>query len=399
MKNIWVFIALFGLMVSCNKKEADSNQNTSTSTTNTKIQTVEVVQPIARSFNAKVLVTGTAKANQTVMVYPMESGIITQINKDIGDKVSKGQIIARIANPKIEELVANAQSALAVGQANLKIKEAELIAAQANATGLASIAKRLSQVFESTPQLTTIVDVESAKAKNAEAQAMITNKKALIEAQIKMNEGLAQKLATAKKRFSFLNIVAPFSGIITQRFVDKGTLLQNGLNQSNPQPIVEIQETNLIRLMLPVPESDAVSIKKGMDTEITFPELSGKVYHAKVSRTSGVLDQNSKTMQVEIDIPNQDGKIISGMYAKALLQVGSRKNILSLPVQTKIRYQNETYVLQVDQNTVKRIPVKIGLSDAEYYEVLNPEISKNTLLITKGKGLVKPGQKVNAVKK
>ncbi len=377
---------------SCKKKEVRTTNTKST--VSQKTQNVEAVNPQQRSFVADILVTGTVQPNKSVMIHAMESGVITKMRKDIGDKVNKGETIAFMQNPMISELISTADANLAVGRSNLKIRQAELTAVSAKARGLRSIADRLEDVYESTPQLTTIADVESAKAHADEAQALITNKSALIEAQEKMNIGLVDKVSAAQQRQAFLSVRAPFSGTITKRYVDEGSLLQSGMNQSNPQAIVEIQETNPVRLTIPVPESDAVSIRKGMEVEVSFPELSGQTYKTTVSRTSGALDPLSKTMQVEIDIDNKKGNILTGMYAKASLQLGSRANILSLPVKSKVRYKNENYVLVVEDNIVKRIPIKIGLSDRDYFEVLNKEITANSQVIINGKGLVNPGQEV-----
>ncbi len=206
-------------------------------------------------------------------------------------------------------------------------------------------------------------------------------------------------LDAVNNRIDFLTIKAPFSGIITKRFVDKGAMIQSGLSQSNPQALYELQEVNPIRLTIPVPESDAVGIQKGMEVEVTLPELSGTSIMAKVSRTSNALDPMSKTMQVEIDLKNPDGKILSGMYAKALLQISSRENILSLPMIAKISHKNEDYVLAVVDGKVKRIAVKIGLSNQDYFEVLNDEVSAETQVIVTGKGLVKPEQIVEPILK
>jgi hypothetical protein len=107
----------------------------------------------------------------------------------------------------------------------------------------------------------------------------------------------------------------------------------------------------------------------------------------------------SKTMQVEIDLPNPDGKILSGMYAKALVQINSRENILSLPMMTKVSHKNEDYVLAVVDGVVKRLPIKIGLSNQYYFEVLNNEITSETQVIIKGKSLVKPEQIVEPILK
>ena len=136
-----------------------------------------------------------------------------------------------------------------------------------------------------------------------------------------------------------------------------------------------------------------------MEINVSFPELSGKVYKAKISRSSGALDPQSKTMQVEIDLNNAKGEILTGMYAQALLQVGSRKNILSLPILSKVRFQNEDYLLVVKDQKVERVPLRIGLSDKDYFEVLNEGITKQTQVIVNGKGLVTPGQLVNPILK
>jgi len=342
------------IQTSCNQKEQSEKE---TELTSNKIQKVEVVTPKQRSFTAEILITGTAYPNQKVTIYAMESGMLSQIKKEIGDKVQKGETIAILENP---ELV----------QQQIKLK-AELQAKE-------SVYNRLKSVYEKTPALTNIQQVENAEAEYFSAKA---------------------NLDAVNSRLSFLNIKAPFSGIITKRFVDNGSLLQSGLSQKNPQPVVEIQEINPIRLTIPVPETDAVALKQGMEVQVTFPELSGKIYPAKISRTANVLDAQSKTMQVEIDIANEDGTILTGMYAKVMMKINSRKNILSLPIISKMSFKNEDFVLVVENKTVKRLPVKIGLSDKDYFEVLNAEITENTQVIVQGKGLVNEGQIVEPVLK
>lgn len=350
IKNTSAVVFLCGLLTSCNHQENPTIESV-------KTQNVEIVNPQNESFTSKILITGTAQPNQIVTLYAMESGVLSLIRKDIGDKVRQGETIAQLENP---ELI----------QQQIKLK-AKLKAKQ-------SIYERLNLVYKKTPALTNIQMVENAEGNFLAAKA---------------------NLDAVNNRLGFLTIKAPFSGTITKRFVDKGSLLQNGMSEDNPQAIVEIQDTNPIRLTIPVPESDAVVIKIGMDVQVTFPELLGEIYNAKISRTSGALDPQSKTMQVEIDLDNANGKIITGMYAKVLFQINSRENVLSLPVISKIRYQNEYYVLIVENQKVKRVPIKIGLSNKYYFEILNDEISKDSQVIINGKGLVSIGQIVKPILK
>lgn len=325
--------------------------------TNDKIQTVEVVKPVSNKFTVEILITGTALPNQKVILFAMESGFVKGIRKDIGDRVRKGEVIAILDNPELH-------------RQKQKLK-AQLQARQ-------SAYERLRDIHEKTPALTPIQYVEDAEAEYLTAKA---------------------ELDAINDRISFLHVKAPFSGIITQRLIDPGALVQSGLTETTPQGIVELQETNPIRLMIPLPASDAATVKEGMEVIITFPELAGESFIAKVSRTSKSLDPSSKTMRVEIDIDNSESMILTGMYAKVLMQIESRENVLSLPLTSQIMYQDEPFILIVKDNKVERIPLRKGLSGKDYFEVLNTDITEKSLVIVQGKGLVKPGQLVEPILK
>lgn len=329
---------LLFILSSCGNKEQNSS-SASTQEQSDKIQKVEVVKPANRSFTAEVLITGSARPNQISTLYAMESGMLVKIFKDIGDEVKQGETLALLENPELQQ---------------------QQIKWLAETKAKKSNYDRLYSVYEKTPALTNIQMVENAEAEYFTAKA---------------------NLDAANNRIGFLTVKAPFSGIITKRMVDKGAMIQSGLSEDNAQAIFEIQEINPIRLTIPVPESDAMGIQNGMDVEITLPELSGKSFLSKVSRTSNALDPKSKTMQVEIDIENPGNKIISGMYAKALLKINSKENTLSLPMISKVSHKNEDYVLTVADGVVKRQLIKIGLSNQDYFEVLNNEISTETQVI------------------
>ncbi len=323
-----------------------------------KTQTVEVVKPAQRAFTAEILITGTARPNQQVVIYPMESGFVQGMRKDIGDFVRKGEVITRLINPELSR--------------EHEKKKALLEAKQ-------SIYERLKSIHAQTPALTPLQMVEDAKADYLVAQA---------------------ELNSIEDRLNFLYVKAPFAGRITQRMVDEGALVQSGLTETSPQGIVELQEIDPIRLTVPLPESDIATIDKGMKVSVTFPELPGEAFSTTVSRTAGALDPASKTMQVEIDIANPKGLIKPGMYAKAVIQIDSRNGVLSLPVTAQTVYQNLPFVFVVgDDNKVSRITLRKGLSGKDYFEVLNPEIAENSLVVVQGKGLIEPGQIVKPVLK
>jgi RND family efflux transporter MFP subunit len=345
-----VIVAVYWLC-SCTEETTIETANTTTDQ-RIKLQTVEVVQPKKRSFQAEILITGTAKSNQNIMVYARESGYVQNVNKDIGDLVKAGETIAVLSNPELRRLQDE--------------KMAQLEAKS-------SIYERLQSTYKRTPAITPIQLLDEAEADYLSAKAA---------------------LESVQDRISFLQIKAPFSGKITQRFVDHGSLVQNGLTKSNPQGLFELQEFDPIRVTVPLPECDVNSISKGQSVTVVFPELPGDSIKAKVSRIAGALNPSSKTMQVEIDIENPLGIIKPGMYAKVLMRIGNEQEVLSLPVSTQWIFQNEAFIMAVNDSVVERLPLRKGLANKDYMEILNNAIDENTKVIIQGKGQVQPSQKV-----
>jgi RND family efflux transporter MFP subunit len=320
-----------------------------------KIQSVEIVNPQFQSFTAEIIITGTAIPNRQVMLHAMESGYVSEVLVDIGDVVAKGQVLANLSNPEISR--------------EKQQLEAEVEAKKANY-------ERLQESYEKTPAITPLQMLEEAKAEYLGTKAM---------------------LDATDDQLGFLNVKSPFGGVITQRFVDEGAIVQSAIVDQNARVLFEIHEVNPIRLEIPLPESDAYAIEKGMEVHVVFPELPGKSFDANVSRTSNSLDEASKTMILEVDIENKDGNIRAGMYGKASIELKSSEEVLSLPITAQYIFQNEAFVLVVEDGVVQRIPMRKGISNKDYFEVLNEELNEKSQVIVQGKSLVRPGQKVKGV--
>lgn len=340
-----------------NSSEVNGRENESTSEASVKDVTVQIVNPKERDFTGVINVVGSAAPNQVVMLHAMESGFVESVKKDIGDPVRSGELIAKLKNPELQRKFQ---------------KEKAMMEAKK------SIYDRLQKIADKTPSLTTKDQVEMAKAEYESA--------------------LAEYKATAD-RIAFLEVRSPFNGVITKRNVDKGALVTSGLSNSDAKPLFEVMEVETIRLRVPLPESDVSAVKVGTEAEVLFPELAGKAFQAKVSRISRALNPNSKTMQLEIDIPNPELEIKPGMYARVNIQLSSRENVLSVPHTTLVVYQDDFYIYTVDNGFVKRVPIRRGLENKEYFEILDANITPSSHVITRGKNLVEPGMKVEAIKK
>lgn len=346
------FLIFFLLLLWMSCIAPNNNSSVDSSLVIGKSQTVEVVQAKPQVFEAEIVITGNAAPNQKVTVYAMESGYVETLNADIGDKVLKGAVLAKLTHPQLTR--------------DLEKSKAFLQAKQ-------TLFERLKKVYEQTPALISLQQFEDAEAEFNMAQ---TEYNALQE------------------KVGFLNIRAPFQGKVTKRYVDVGNLVQSGLSEDNPQKLFEIQETDPIRVKISLPESDARYVQEGMPVEIVFPELNQQKLKAQISRIAGALDPASKTMQVEIDIPNPKNQILPGMYAKIQLQVESRNEVLALPLSSKIMYKNEPNLLVIRDSIAVMMPIKSGLSNKSFFEVIEHDLQATDWVVTQGKGLVKPGQKV-----
>jgi RND family efflux transporter MFP subunit len=233
---------------------------------------------------------------------------------------------------------------------------------------------RLKSVYEKTPELTTITDYEN------------------IEATYKISKA---KYESTKNRDRLLTIKSPFSGVITKRNIEVGTLVQNSLNSSTQTPLYQIMDIDIIRLFVDLPETEVDNISVGMNAKIIFSELSGRKFDVKVSRMANMVNNSSKTMEVQIDIPNRNNDIKAGMYAEVDLQLQSDGKKLSLPNEALIAVKSEYFIYKVKDGIVQKILIKKGLSNNQFFEIKSDQITDSDNIIIEGKDLVRDGSKVN----
>lgn len=343
---------LFLTLVSVLLTACGENKDLQSSSEAVKSPTVLVSHPQSHSFNAALQITGTAKANQAVKLYAMTRGFLQQLQSDIGDFVKQGQTLAMLANPELYSRKA--------------MLDAEL-------QGKKSIYARLKKVYKTTPQLTTIADVEKARAEYQSTRAQL--------------DGILLQI-------SFLTVKAPFSGVITRRYADQGALIQSGMNETGAQPLFELQDIQTIRVQVDVPETNVAQVNKQTQAEITFPELPDTYYSATVSRMAYGLDDATKTMRVEIDIANDDFKLRPGMYAKVEMQNKRQQNALTVPNEAIGNIKGQSFVYSVNNGIIKKVKVKTGLRDEHYTELLNAAIKATDSIVIRGKELISDGATV-----
>jgi len=352
MKTKFFIIFFSFVFLSCSDSK---NQQSKKIQTDAKTTTVKVVNPEQRSFTSTLQIIGNAIPNKKVEIHSMEGGFLFELKKDIGDKVQKGDILAVLNNPELTR--------------ELEINKVAKQVAEANYL-------RFKKVIAKTPELTTLQEFEKVEATYLMANA---------------------KYKAITNRDSLLSIRAPFNGVITTRNVELGALIQSGIDNTNAAALFEIMDMETIRLTIALPETEVDNISKGMQAEISFTELPGEQFSAQVSRMANAIDNRTKTMQVQLDIPNRNGKIKAGMYANVAIQLQSTGDKISLPNEVLIAIKSEFFILQVKDGIVKRTLIKKGLSNTQFFEVLSNEINENSKVIVEGKAMVREGMKVKTV--
>jgi RND family efflux transporter MFP subunit len=385
-----IIIPLLMLVSSCGGEKSEEQQP---KPEGKNIPTVLVSTPLSRQFNAVVKISGSAKPNQEVRIFAMTSGFLDQLNSDIGDFVEEGQTLAVLKNPELIskkmqlEAKFNEQSLMK----NWYTRNPESTPLGAEAAGKKAIYERLRSVYEKSPQLTTLAEVDQAKADYEATKANLELDKGRVEAAFLC---LNAQLDAVNDQIGFLNIKSPFKGVVFNRFVDRGAIIQSGLNNANAMPLFEIQDLQPIRLTVDISETDAALIDKGTKVEITFPELLDVRLSAIVSRISYGLNETSKTMKAEIDLPNTDLRIRPGMYAKVEMQRSGHKYALSVPNEAIGNVKGQSFIYVVENGVVRKVEVNTGIRDEKFTELLSGGIRTSDKIVIQGKEFCNDGATV-----
>jgi RND family efflux transporter MFP subunit len=231
---------------------------------------------------------------------------------------------------------------------------------------------RLKEASEERPGLIAQQELDDAQAKDKETDAQISAQEAaLSEAQSQLDVAKAEQ-AQYTAMAAYTRIVAPFDGVITKRYVDTGSLVQAGTN-SNTQslPVVSVAQNNLFRLTVPVPESAVPSIRLG-STVVVHVSALNRDFEGKVSRFADAVNQDTRTMHTEIDVPNRDGSLVAGMYADVSLVLNHKNSVLAVPIQAVKRNGTDASVLVVNpQDRIEERSIKLGLEGSNNVEVVS----------------------------
>ena len=275
---------------------------------------------------------------------------------------------------EIPELVAQVDEAkAAVHHAEEEIQRAhsDVSRAEADNVALHANAERLVNTDKVRPGLIAQQELDDATAKDRASQAQVEAAKSALAAAQQQLEVARANQQHYSALSDYARITAPYDGVVTWRFSDTGSLVQAGTSNTSGLPVVTVAQVDVLRLRIPVPESLASKVRIG-DSADVHVQATGEHFTGKVARFTDSLDMSTRTMQVEIDVPNPNYHLQPGMYADVTLSANSRPNALTVPIEAIQRGENnKTTVLVVDgQNRVQSREVQVGVESSNNVEIL-----------------------------
>jgi RND family efflux transporter MFP subunit len=376
---------------SCGPERASSDTGEQSQAVSVGVATVER-RPLKRTLT----VSSELVPFQEIDVFAKESGFVTQLLVDYGSHVKKGQLMAVLEIPELQAL-------LQQDQASVKSMEDQVTNAQNQLTRVEAQHKvyhlqyeRLNGVAQSKPGLVAQQEVDEVQGHDLATEAQVDAAKSNLEA-AKSNLAVSEaKLTHDQAIYSYSRITAPFSGVVTQRYANFGTLMQAGTTSAtNVLPLVKLSEEGVYRLVIPVPESSVTHIKIGDGVSVRVPALN-KNFPGKVARFSSEIHDATRTMHTEVDIANPTGELIPGLYAEATLTLNRGGNALTIPVQAIDQQGDRASVMLIDPSSriqTRQIVLGTEGDSADHAEVISGLSEGEEVVVSDRSGL-RAGERV-----
>jgi RND family efflux transporter MFP subunit len=329
-----------------------------------------VVDVTRGNLASSLTVAGQFQPYQQVDLHAKVSGYIRWIKVDIGDRVHQGEVLATLEVPELLDQLQGAQADVRHSQSEIARAQSEVVSAQSTYAALHAEYSRLAEASKEKPGLIAEQELDDTRAKDQQAMAQIGVAKASLDA---MQQQLGVSNATSHRYQTLSNyeqIVAPFNGVVTMRYADTGSLIQAG-QDSNTQtlPVVQVAQSDLLRLRMPVPESDVPYIQIGGEVQVKVSS-TGKILIGKIVRFTRALDTSTRTMLTEVDVPNPTLILDPGMYAETTILLQQKNNVLILPAQAVVENGDQAYVLVVNgTNHIERRTVTLGIQTSNRVEI------------------------------
>jgi membrane fusion protein (multidrug efflux system) len=341
--------------------------------------TIDVVKVVEQPLEVQLSLPGEITAFQSVAIYPRVNGFVKTVQVDRGSQVRTGQLLATLEAP---ELVAQRSEA----QSKLQSAEAQLAGAQAKADADRSTYERL-KAAAMTPGVVAGNDVLVSE-KSADASRNVVNAAT-------QNVEAARHAADAVRELEgYLRVTAPFSGVITERNVHPGALV-GPAGGPGTAPMLRLIDNNRLRIVVPVPEAYTAEVTGGTEVPFTVAAYPGQTWTGTVARIARSVDVSSRTMAVELDVANTDGRLAPGTFCQVRWSVRRSGPSLFVPSGSVASTTDRTFVIRVRGGKTEWVNVRTGLTAGPLVEVFG-ELAAGDEIAGRGTDELRPGTEVRA---
>jgi RND family efflux transporter MFP subunit len=334
--------------------------------------TVELAAVRRADLSDRVMVVGNLIGAQTVELVPKVSGRLQDVRVRLGDRVSRGQPIAKIEDREILEQVKQSEGAASVSQATIRQREADLKLAQTNVVRTRNLFAR-----QLIPQQT----LDDAEARDQAASAQLDLARAQFDQSKARLDELNINLANTV-------ITSPVDGFVGRRSLDPGAWVTTN------SAFVSVVDISVVRLVVNVVEKDLRRMSVGSPASVEVDAFPGQTFSGRIARIAPVLDPTTRTAQIEIEVPNGDAKLKPGMYARVRFIVEERKQALTVPIASVVDLSGKRGVFRSAENsTAKFFPVVTGLEDQGLIEIMQG-VQEGDRIITTGAAGLRDGDRI-----
>ena len=322
---------------------------------------------------AKLSYVGSLAASAAVTIAPKTSGRVAKLFVTVGNQVKERQLLARLDKEELTEELREAQASLRVAQATLKGRQAELKNLKRRRQNVKVLARR---------DLVSREEVENIETQVLSAESQVD----LTKAQMLQ---MAARRDNARIRLAHAEIRSPFAGYVSRRWVDRGALV------SPSTPLFEVVDIQRVKVGIDVVEGDYRKVSLGQPVAVKVDAYPDKRFDGTITRISPILDPQTRTGEVEIELDNSDGALKPGMFARASIVVERKSGVLVVPEASPVKAGAEYGVFRItdDGSKVERVKVTPGLGSDGWVEVTG-DLQKGDRVVTVGSSLVRDGQRI-----
>jgi RND family efflux transporter MFP subunit len=341
-----------------------------------RAQQLEAVRVISRPLDQTVILPGEFTPYLDVAIHAKVAGFVQRVEVDRGSVVKEGQLLATVIAPEL-----NAQRAEA--EAKVQSAEAQRAEAEARIASAQSTYERMKAASATPGVIAGNELIQAEKQLDAERAKAAADKSAA--------EAARAAVRAVQELEGYLRVTAPFPGVVTTRNVHPGALVGTG---ESSLPMFELETVNRLRLVVPVPEAEVGGIVKGAEVAFSVPAYPSEMFAGKVTRIARSIDAKTRTMPVELDVVNSNGRLAAGMYPAVKWPIRAKQSILLVPNSSVVSTSERMFVIRVKNGFAEWVDVKKGPAKGDLVEVIGPLHEGDTVLL-RGTDEIREGAHLN----